>query len=134
MENKFTDYKYRLGYCVEALPGDGLTKKEMQAHPRYGTEGWGGCDKFVLASILEMEDGSSSTLIGSGQSDGSDISVLPADEIYKIVMLLCRKLAMDGELGKGREGLCWSFFNANVVAMGHPPQDLEKVRKTFGDG
>ena len=34
--NKSTDYKYSLAYCLEPIPGGGLTKAEMEAHPKYG--------------------------------------------------------------------------------------------------
>lgn len=125
-----TEPKYRIAYFLEPFPGDGLTKSDIEAHPKYGQGNWGYTDKLVVASIVESEDGSSSTQLFSRQHDGRP---LPADEIYKVVMFLCRKLAMEGELGKGREGLCWAFFNANVEAMGHPPQNLEEVRKLFAD-
>lgn len=128
--NNSTDYKYSLAYCLEPLPEGGLTKAEMEAHPKYGPGGWGGCDKFVLASVLEMEDGSSSTMIVSGDPDGES---LPAAEIYKIVILLCRKLAMDGKLSNPREAMCWAFFNASLELMGHKPQDLATTRKLFAD-
>lgn len=123
-----TKPKYRIAYMLKPLPGDGLTKGEMQAHPEYA--GWGGTDRCVIASILDFPDGGSSTQLFSRQQDGRS---LPEDEIYKIVTFLCRKLAINGELSEDKEALCWAFFNANVQAMGHTPQDLDEVRKLLAD-
>ena len=77
-----------------------------------------------------MENGSSSTMIVSGDPDGEN---LPAIDIYKIVVMLCRKLAMEGELGGIKEQNCWTFFNAQLVNMGLKPQDLDRARKIFAE-
>ena len=127
-----TSTKYKIAYILKPLPGDGMTKEEMQAHPKYGPEGWGGTDKCVVASIIESSGGSRSIELHSRQHDGGP---LPAVEIYELIMLLCRKLAMDGELGETREAMCWAFFNANLELMGLNPQDLDRARKLFaGEG
>ncbi len=125
-----TECRYRVAYAIEEIEGDGLTKAEMQAHPKYGPGKWGGTDKFIIALILESEGGRS-TQIHSRQYDGSE---LPAIEIYELVVLLCRKLAMEGELGGIKEQNCWTFFNAQLALMGLPPQDLEHARELFGSG
>lgn len=123
-----TENRYRIVYRIKPLEGEGLTKEELQAHPKYGPEDWGFADKVIVGSILESETGRS-TMIFSRQHDGSS---LPVTEIYEFVVLLCRQLAMGGKLGEVEEHNCWMVFNAHLTKMGLPPQTLERARERFG--
>lgn len=122
-----SDHKYRIAYCVEPIPGDGMTKDEMIASERYCD--WGGTDQCIIVSIIEA-GGSRSIQIHSRNPDGSQVHDL---EVYETIILLARQLALKGDLDDMKTQMCWLFFNAQLEGMGLPPQDLERARRIFAD-
>ncbi len=121
-----SEHKYKVAYKTIPL-GEGKTKAELLADPEL--EGYGGTDEHILVSTLLPEDGSRSVAWTSSDADGN---ALPERDIFQVMVLMARNLAINGELDKSREGLCWAIWNAQLDEMSLPPQDLEDARRRFG--
>jgi len=121
-------YRYKVGYCIEPFPGDGLTREEIENHEKFA--GWGGTDKFILCSILEVADGASSFQVITSDHRRQE---LPSAEVYKMVLLMARQLAIGGTLTPQMTTICWDMFNSNLIMMGLPQQNLGKVRAMFAE-
>jgi hypothetical protein len=102
---------YRLKYRLDHHP-EGFTKEEAQ---EAGEEGFGSCDKAVLISIIEPEDGSLSTLFLS--KDGNTGEELTEREMFKIWTLYAHRLSQSEELGEGERQLCYEVFEIIRAAI-----------------
>ena len=119
-----TEHRYRVKYAADKLPGDGMTKAEMQADPKL--EGFGGTDKFLLFSIVEPKSGGKSISFYSCDSTGGE---LPEEETFEAAMLVMRSLAVKGRLGHEKEAFCWAIWNTYLKEMrGLPEQTLTTAR------
>lgn len=127
-DSKPPEHKYKVAYNIRHLD-EGMTKAELQADPEF--EGYGGTDSFILVSTILPEDGGRSVQWHSSDAKGEN---LPPKDIFQAMIFIARRLAINGELDKGREAMCWAIWNAQLNALDLPEQDLEEVRRLFGPG
>jgi len=118
------DHKYRIKYDIGTLPGDGMTKAQMQADP--ALEGYGGTDAMCMFSIIHTPEGGKSIAVNT--RDGRTDEAMPADDQFEMFMILARKLATGGQLDGDREAFCWGIWNAHIKSMGLDAQDLNRAR------
>lgn len=102
---------YRILYRLDPKP-EGLTKEQAKAAAE---EGFGACDKAILFSIIEPEDGSLSTLILS--RDGKTGEELDDFDLFKHWTLFAHRLAQSQTLDEGRRGLATQVFKIVSEAL-----------------
>jgi hypothetical protein len=107
------DKKYRLLWTAKAVP-EGITKEEI-------APGWGACDAALLCSVIYPEDGSFSMLLipmdGRSKDAGGGPAVMDDLEMFKIWMMMSKRLSSSKTLSEARKSFARSVFKTFADAL-----------------
>ena len=101
-------HKYKLKYYWNFENGE-FSKEDLE-------EGEGACDAVLFASILYPDDGSYSTLFLT--VDGRTNETLPDNEIFKVWLMLGKKLMDNKELKGWKAELVEGVHEAASIIIG----------------